>query len=301
MKENFSRNFGLAAIGSIAVNGGLFFLMSLGASQIAKTPDYHTVEVRRVEIDNSGKKVEKIVKPKEIEQKIKKLVEEKKIVPPKPKEPEKKETVPPPQHSKPQPKTEATPPPPQGAHNKVITAPPTNDGQKPNPHDFTALGGGNADVGKPTTGQNSRDAKVNPPDPPKQDPPKQEPPKQEPPKQDPPKQDPPKNDPPVEPPAKPPADPPKPKGPSKDAEPMKQVLPEIPDSLKNQDFRSFVRVVVEIDADGSFEVTLRTSSGNQEVDRRVLDALKKWKWKAALKDGEPVKSTQRFKFEFEVG
>lgn len=82
---------------------------------------------------------------------------------------------------------------------------------------------------------------------------------------------------------------------------MKQVLPEIPDSLKNQDFKSFVRVVVEIDADGSFEVTLRTSSGNQEVDRRVLDALKKWKWKAALKDGEPVKSTQRFKFEFEVG
>jgi protein TonB len=59
-------------------------------------------------------------------------------------------------------------------------------------------------------------------------------------------------------------------------------------------------VVVEIEADGSFEVSLRTSSGNPEVDQRVLEALKKWKWKPALKSGQPIASTQRFKFEFEV-
>ena len=76
--------------------------------------------------------------------------------------------------------------------------------------------------------------------------------------------------------------------------------PSIPDSLKKGEFKSFVRVVVEIEADGSFTVSLRTSSGNTEIDQRVLDALKKWRWKPALKNGQPVASTQRFKFEFEV-
>ena len=60
------------------------------------------------------------------------------------------------------------------------------------------------------------------------------------------------------------------------------------------------QVRVEVDADGSFSVVLRTSSGNPEIDRRVLEALKRWRWKPALRDGEPVKSTQLFKFEFEV-
>ncbi len=92
---------------------------------------------------------------------------------------------------------------------------------------------------------------------------------------------------------------PKPKGPTKDAEPTSQPYPEIPDDLKSQSFKTFVRVSVDIDETGAFTVTLRTSSGNADVDRRVLDALKRWKWKPALKDGEPVKSTQRFKFEFE--
>ncbi|WP_395090475.1 energy transducer TonB [Armatimonas sp.] len=97
-----------------------------------------------------------------------------------------------------------------------------------------------------------------------------------------------------------PAPTPKPSGPTREAEPGRQVQPSIPDSLKKGEFKSFVRVVVEIEADGSFEISLRTSSGNTEVDQRVLEALKKWTWKPALKNGQAVASTQRFKFEFEV-
>lgn len=97
-----------------------------------------------------------------------------------------------------------------------------------------------------------------------------------------------------------PASTPKPSGPTREAEPGRQVQPSIPDSLKKGEFKSFVRVVVEIEADGSFEISLRTSSGNTEVDQRVLEALKKWTWKPALKNGQAVASTQRFKFEFEV-
>ena len=82
--------------------------------------------------------------------------------------------------------------------------------------------------------------------------------------------------------------------------PDSAVNPEIPDELKRQEFKSFVRVKVNIAADGTFTVILRTTSGNQEIDRRVLAALNKWKWKPALKDGVAVDSTRLFRFDFEV-
>jgi protein TonB len=78
------------------------------------------------------------------------------------------------------------------------------------------------------------------------------------------------------------------------------VRPDIPDELKQGQYKSFVRVRVEIAADGSATPVLRTSSGNSEIDRRVLEALKKWRWKPALKAGVPTDSLQLFKFEFEV-
>ncbi len=94
--------------------------------------------------------------------------------------------------------------------------------------------------------------------------------------------------------------PPAPSGPTKDAEPDNQVKPEIPDDLKTAQYKSFVRVKVLVRTDGGFVPTLRTSSGNMDIDNRVLDALKHWKWKPALQNGQAVESTQYFKFEFEV-
>jgi protein TonB len=78
------------------------------------------------------------------------------------------------------------------------------------------------------------------------------------------------------------------------------VDPEIPDALKKSEFRSFVRVRVDIEPDGSFTPMIRSGSGNPEVDRRVLEALRKWRWKPAVREGVSVRSTQLFKFEFEV-
>ena len=98
----------------------------------------------------------------------------------------------------------------------------------------------------------------------------------------------------------PPAPKPVPRGPTKDSEAISTVQPNIPDDLKQQDFKTFVRVKVNIQPNGSFSVTLRTSSGNAEIDKLVLDALNKWRWKPALRDGNAVESTQLFRFEFEV-
>ncbi|HEX8465008.1 MAG TPA: TonB family protein [Abditibacterium sp.] len=93
---------------------------------------------------------------------------------------------------------------------------------------------------------------------------------------------------------------PRPRGITREAEPTRQVQPDIPDELKDAEFKSSVRVRVEVSADGSPSPSLRGSSGNAQIDSRVLAALRRWRWKPALKDGQPVASTQYFRFDFEV-
>jgi len=88
--------------------------------------------------------------------------------------------------------------------------------------------------------------------------------------------------------------------PSVEAQPIEQIKPEIPYELRSQDYKSFVRVSVVVDTDGSSIPTLKTSSGNDKVDLQVLSALKKWRWRPALVDGHAVKSIRYFRFEFEV-
>ncbi|MBC7806302.1 MAG: TonB family protein [Akkermansiaceae bacterium] len=91
-----------------------------------------------------------------------------------------------------------------------------------------------------------------------------------------------------------------PSGVTKDAELAHQELPRLPDALRDSGYRSSVGVKVEVMEDGAFTVTIRTSSGNPDVDIRVLDALKRWKWKPALKNGIPITSTQSFDLKFEI-
>lgn len=88
--------------------------------------------------------------------------------------------------------------------------------------------------------------------------------------------------------------------PSIEAQPLEQIKPEIPFEVRSQEYKSYVRVKVEIDIDGTSNPSLKTSSGNQKVDAAVLSALKKWSWHPALLDGRSIKSVRYFKFEFEV-
>lgn len=88
--------------------------------------------------------------------------------------------------------------------------------------------------------------------------------------------------------------------PSVEAQLLEQIMPTIPDELKSHQYKSYVRVKVEIAANGVASASLRTSSGNQVIDERVLDALQQWKWRPAFLDGTPVRSVRHFKFEFEV-
>lgn len=285
------RRLPLAIGASLLVNAVAWTAVGAAAAYRVVAP-LPPIEFQRVIVTQEGKKTVKVVKPEEVKKKVEKIVKERRPTPPpKPVEP---------RHTEPKPVAKSAPPPPPGAHNKVLTAKPSPAAPS-KPQDFTALADGNAPQGKPTETQAPGSATTNPPNPPKTEPPPA--PKTEAkPTADPgPKADPPKADPPPVAPTPPPkVDPPKKKGPTRDAQHSNEVNPSIPDDLKTQEFKKFVRLKVEIAADGSFTVTLRTSSGNEEVDRRVLDALKKWTWKPKLVDGEPVDSTQLFRFDFEV-
>ncbi|MGD0111724.1 MAG: TonB family protein [Armatimonadota bacterium] len=164
-------------------------------------------------------------------------------------------------------------PTPQGGHNRILTALPTAHDAGAADDTPAVLPGGNATPGAVIGQRNPGDAVVNPPTPALVRPAEV-------------------------PPAPIPA--PAPKEPTQEAEAVFTVQLEIPDELKQREFKSFVRVKVHVAADGTFSVTLRTSSGNPEIDRRVLSALNRWKWKPELKDGVAVESTQLFRFEFEV-
>jgi protein TonB len=107
----------------------------------------------------------------------------------------------------------------------------------------------------------------------------------------------------VTPPVKPTPPPPvipKPVGESRDAEATDQIQPQIPDNLRNEAFKGFARIRVDIGPDGRAALSLNTSCGNADFDRLVLEAVRKWKWKPALKEGEPVASVQFVRINIEV-
>jgi TonB family protein len=266
-------------------------------SALAQRPVYHDlapVEITRVILKPVQRKIRKVAPPKKI---VKRIVPVHKPIPrPRPvvvRRPIERRIV---RRVPPRPVRVAQRPP-QGAHHRILAALP---GKSPFAlKEPTVLPGGNARVGKPIEQQNPGNAVVNPPTPVEKTPVPPAPPPPPPPPPPPAKvAQTPAPAPPA--PAPEPVKPSRPHGPTRDAEPAGQVKPEIPDELKQGEYKSFVRVKVEIEADGSATPILRTSSGNAEIDRRVLEALRRWRWKPALRDGEPVKSTLLFKFEFEV-
>jgi protein TonB len=294
----------VALVASLLLNIALW---SMAASVARHPPAYdpRPVEITRV-ILPPERKIVKVIPPKP----IKKIEVKKKVAPPpKPRPPEPRHTPPPPQplhtvQRKP-PKPIQVARLPQGAHSRVITAKPDKTAPPPTPTDHTALAGGNAPQGQVIDKQQAGNAAVNPPGPVAKAPDPAPAPKAEvKPAPAPVTPAPVAKAPEPAPEPKPaPAPEPKPKrkGPSREAEATDEVKPEIPDSLKQQGgYKSFVRVRVVIEPDGTATTVLRTSSGNPDIDSRVLEALKKWKWKPALKDGVAVQSTQLFKFEFEV-
>lgn len=90
------------------------------------------------------------------------------------------------------------------------------------------------------------------------------------------------------------------KGETRDSIPVYQPVPQIPDSLRTEVLKTFVRASFDIAPDGTARVTLLTGSGSPELDQLTLETLRQWRWKPALRDGVPLHSVERLKIEFEV-
>lgn len=88
------------------------------------------------------------------------------------------------------------------------------------------------------------------------------------------------------------------RGPNRVAMPIETIEPNVSMSQMAQGVQNSVDVTVDIAADGRHSERIVRSSGSQEVDRLVLEAMTKWKWDPAAAAGNPIASTQNFKFTF---
>ncbi len=80
-----------------------------------------------------------------------------------------------------------------------------------------------------------------------------------------------------------------------------QPKPSIPDDLRNEALDKTFIAEFTVGEDGApMEVRAVQSTGNDELDRRALDAAKKWRFKPATRDGQPVVGKVRLFIEFQV-
>lgn len=78
-----------------------------------------------------------------------------------------------------------------------------------------------------------------------------------------------------------------------------QVMPKYPASALRSGDTGTVLVLATVDRNGvPTEVTLDDRSGNRELDRSALQAVRQWRFQPALRDGKPVTATVRVPVEF---
>ena len=85
------------------------------------------------------------------------------------------------------------------------------------------------------------------------------------------------------------------------AVPLAQPHPEIPEDLRGSELDSIFEGVFTIHTDGTATVKTVSGTGNSTLDALALDAARRWKFRPATRDGEPVESYLRLKVEFDVG
>jgi|GEM_PF-5759084 len=88
------------------------------------------------------------------------------------------------------------------------------------------------------------------------------------------------------------------RGPNRAAFPIETVEPNVPVAMVAGPVTNSVDVSVDIAADGTHVEKIVRSSGSNDVDALVLDAMKRWKWDPAASEGNPIASNQSFKFTF---
>jgi protein TonB len=77
--------------------------------------------------------------------------------------------------------------------------------------------------------------------------------------------------------------------------------PVYPSALLRKKVGGKVVVSVTVDSAGAvIKVSIKQSSGHAELDKAVVTAVQKWKFKPGVRDGKPVQSTCLIPYTFEV-
>ncbi len=80
--------------------------------------------------------------------------------------------------------------------------------------------------------------------------------------------------------------------------PVRTVAPDYPRELRNQGISGVVMVKVTIDEQGNVTATAVSKSSNEGFNNFAMDAVKKWKFKPAQQDGNPVGITVTIPIKF---
>lgn len=83
--------------------------------------------------------------------------------------------------------------------------------------------------------------------------------------------------------------------------PTFQPSPVIPDDLRSEALDAMVTAQFLVDPSGTpGQVTITKSCGNEELDRLAVDAARRWRFKPATRDGQPIESRVILHIQFEV-
>lgn len=93
----------------------------------------------------------------------------------------------------------------------------------------------------------------------------------------------------------------KPKGETRNARLTQQTEPAYPRDARDYGIEGTVVLAATIRSDGRVsDVRIEQSSGDRRLDRSAADAVRRWRYEPALKDGLPVKSSVRVKVHFRL-
>lgn len=80
-----------------------------------------------------------------------------------------------------------------------------------------------------------------------------------------------------------------------------QPTPDIPDDLRTEALDKTFVAECMVSSEGAVkEIKTTQSTGNDELDRRAIQAAKRWKFKPATRDGVPTESRVRLHIQFQV-